>query len=87
MCLVVGWFLVYIYLMVGCTYLYEHLKSTRFRFFMRCYAHEERNDALLNYIANGAEGGPNDDERRGGELLMDEANNRPLTTRELGELS
>ena len=53
MCLVVGWFLVYIYAMIGCTYLYEHLKSTRFRFFLRCYAHEERNDALMNYIANG----------------------------------
>ena len=55
---------------------------------MRCYAHEERNDAVLNYIANGADGGPRDDDRGGNEqLLMDEANNRPLTTRELGELS
>ena len=50
--LVVGWFLVYIYSLVSCTYLYEYLKTTRFRFILRTYAHIERNDPLLLYLAN-----------------------------------
>ena len=50
--LVVGWFLVYIYSLVGCTYLFEYMKTTRFRFVLRTYAHVERNDPLLLYLAN-----------------------------------
>ena len=72
MCLVVGWFLVYIYMLVGCTYLYEYLKTTRFRFIMRAYAHEERNDALLIYLAQGEDGRRENDNEA--PMLMDEAN-------------
>ena len=47
MCLCIGWFLTYIYILLGCTALYKKLETTRLRFFFSLYTHISRNDRLL----------------------------------------
>ena len=46
-CLCIGWFLAYIYLLIGCTVLYNKLDDTRFRYFFRVFTHITRSDPVL----------------------------------------
>lgn len=61
MSLSLGWFLSYIYLLLGCTALYNQLDKTRIRYFFRIFTHIERHDPLLLRLA---EADQEEDERQ-----------------------
>mmetsp|Transcript_11536 Transcript_11536/g.15583 ORF Transcript_11536/g.15583 Transcript_11536/m.15583 type:complete len:145 (+) Transcript_11536:182-616(+) len=60
MSLALGWFLSYIYLLLGCTVLYNQLDKTRLRYFFRIFTHVQRHDPLLIRLA---EADQDEDER------------------------
>ena len=50
LCLSLGWFLTYIYLLLGCSAIYNKLEGTRVRFFFSIFTHLTRNDPLITRL-------------------------------------
>lgn len=64
MSLCLGWFLSYIYLLLGCTALYNQLDKTRVRYFFRIFTHVQRHDPLLTRLAEADQGEEDDRQER-----------------------
>ena len=47
LCLSIGWFLTYIYMLLACTIFYKRLETTRIRYFFSIYTHLSRNDPVI----------------------------------------
>ena len=47
LCLSIGWFLTYIYVLLACTIAYKRLQTTRFRYFFSIFTHMSRNDPIM----------------------------------------